>query len=144
MQTPPRGALTWPSVKCLRPNGMTGTRCFAQSLTMCCTSSADCANTTASGGWFSSHVVVCPCCSRTACEVTTRCRKPREFCDGDGNRRRIAWLRQTSRRVHSLQSVCLPQEAGTLTTLIENVSLGQSATNPEALITGSHNAASPF
>ena len=31
-----------------------------------------CGNTTASGGWFSIQVTVLPCCSRTACEVTTR------------------------------------------------------------------------
>ena len=40
--------------------------------TMSCTSSVDCGNTTASGGWFSIQVTVLPCCSRTAREVTTR------------------------------------------------------------------------
>ena len=36
------------------------------------TSSVACGNTTASGGWLSIQVVVWPCCSRTACEVTRR------------------------------------------------------------------------
>ncbi len=31
---------------------MTGTRCAAQMRTISCTSSVDCGNTTASGGWF--------------------------------------------------------------------------------------------
>ena len=39
------------------PNGMTGTRCSAQMRTISCTSSVDCGNTTASGGWLSSQVV---------------------------------------------------------------------------------------
>jgi len=37
-----------------------------------CTSSVDCGNTTASGGWFSIQVTVLPCCWRTACDVTSR------------------------------------------------------------------------
>ena len=39
---------------------------------MSCTSSVVCGNTTASGGWLAIQVVVWPCCSRTACEVTSR------------------------------------------------------------------------
>ena len=70
--TPPNGALTWPSSEVPVPNGMIGTRCCAQMRTICCTSSTDCGNTTASGGWFSIQVSVLACCSRTACEVTTR------------------------------------------------------------------------
>jgi hypothetical protein len=51
---------------------MTGTRCAAQLRTISCTSSPVCGNTTASGGSFAIQVVVLACCSRTACEVTTR------------------------------------------------------------------------
>src|SRR3954466_2262136 len=51
---------------------MTGTLCSVQMRTASCTSSADCGNTTASGGWFSIQVSTLPCCSRTACEVTSR------------------------------------------------------------------------
>ena len=54
------------------PNAITGTRCAAQMRTASCTSSVVCGNTTASGGWFSIQVVVLACCSRTACEVTSR------------------------------------------------------------------------
>jgi hypothetical protein len=39
---------------------------------MSCTSSVDCGKITASGGWLGIQVTVLPCCSRTACEVTTR------------------------------------------------------------------------
>ena len=59
------------------PNGMTGTRCAAQMRTISCTSAVDCGKTTASGGWFSIQVMVLPCCSRTACEVTSRLPKCR-------------------------------------------------------------------
>ena len=69
---PPRGALTWPSSEVPVPNAITGTRCAAHSRTTSCTSSVVCGKTTASGGWFSIQVVVWPCCSRTACEVTSR------------------------------------------------------------------------
>ena len=72
IETPPCGALTWPSSEVPVPNGMIGTRCAAQMRTISCTSSVDCGNTTASGGWFSIQVTVLPCCWRTACEVTTR------------------------------------------------------------------------
>ena len=71
IETPPCGALTWPSSEVPVPNGITGTRCAAQMRTISCTSSVDCGNTTASGGWFSIQVMVLPCCSRTACEVTS-------------------------------------------------------------------------
>ena len=71
-QTPPSGALIWPSSEVPVPNAITGTLCLAQMRTVCCTSAVDCGNTTASGGWFSIQVSVLPCCSRTACEVTTR------------------------------------------------------------------------
>src|SRR3954447_3590373 len=70
--TPPRGALMWPSSEVPVPNGMTGTRCAAQMRTIAWTSSVACGNTTASGAWFSIQVVVLACCSRTACEVTSR------------------------------------------------------------------------
>src|SRR5262249_16668289 len=70
MQTPPRGALTWPSSDVPVPKAITGTRSRAQMRTMSCTSAVLCGNTTASGGWFSIQVVVLACCSRTACEVT--------------------------------------------------------------------------
>src|SRR5262245_26493502 len=40
--------------------------------TISCTSAVSCGNTTASGGSLATHVVVLPCCSRTACEVTRR------------------------------------------------------------------------
>src|SRR5579864_8413215 len=69
-QTPPAGALTWPSSEVPVPNAITGTLCFAQIRTTSWTSAVSCANTTASGGWDSSQVVVWACCSRTACEVT--------------------------------------------------------------------------
>src|SRR5215475_11432624 len=72
MEMPPRGALIWPSSEVPVPNGTTGTRRAAQMRTISCTSAVACGNTTASGGWFSIHVVVLPCCSRTACEVTSR------------------------------------------------------------------------
>ncbi len=72
IETPPCGALTWPSSEVPVPKGMTGTLCFAQMRTTCCTSAVDCGNTTASGGWFGIQVSVWPCCSRTACEVTSR------------------------------------------------------------------------
>src|SRR2546429_842139 len=40
--------------------------------TIACTSAVSCGNTTASGGWLAIQVVVLACCSRTACEVTSR------------------------------------------------------------------------
>ena len=46
---PPLGALIWPSSEVPVPNGMIGVLCLAQSWTIACTSSADSANTTASG-----------------------------------------------------------------------------------------------
>src|SRR3954453_8318776 len=70
--TPPRGALIWPSSEVPVPNGMTGTRCAAQMRTIVWTSAVVCGNTTASGASFSIQVVVLACCSRTACEVTSR------------------------------------------------------------------------
>ena len=73
IETPPSGALTWPSSEVPVPNGIIGTLMLRRRCrTICCTSSVDCGNTTASGGWFSIQVTVLPCCSRTACEVTTR------------------------------------------------------------------------
>ena len=59
-ETPPCGALTWPSSEVPTPNGTIGASCLAQSFTTSVTSSLDSANTTASGGWFSSQVSVCP------------------------------------------------------------------------------------
>src|SRR6185312_14024995 len=70
--TPPSGALMWPSSDVPVPNGMTGTRCAAQMRTIAWTSAVVCGNTTASGASFSIQVVVLACCSRTACEVTSR------------------------------------------------------------------------
>src|SRR6202008_471387 len=72
MQTPPAGALTCPSSEVPVPNAITGTPFLAQIRTTSWISAVSCAITTASGGWFCSQVVVCPCCSRTACEVTRR------------------------------------------------------------------------
>src|SRR3954463_680185 len=40
--------------------------------TISCTSAVVCGKTTASGGSLATQVVVLPCCSRTACEVTSR------------------------------------------------------------------------
>src|SRR6185503_1102138 len=51
---------------------MIATPFSAQIRTICCTSSVLCGKTTASGGWFAIQVTVLPCCSRTACDVTTR------------------------------------------------------------------------
>ena len=72
MQTPPAGALTWPSSEVPVPNAITGTPCLAQIRTTSWISEVSCAITTASGGCGGSQVVVCACCSRTACEVTSR------------------------------------------------------------------------
>src|SRR5499427_4584369 len=66
METPPSGALTWPSSDVPTPNGMIGSPWVAQVRTMACTSSAEDGNATASGGWFATPVVVLPCCVRTA------------------------------------------------------------------------------
>src|SRR5215831_19806347 len=62
----------WPSSEVPVPKGMTGTRSLAQMRTMSCTSPVACGKTTASGGSLAIQVVVLACCSRTACEVTTR------------------------------------------------------------------------
>src|SRR6476620_6775743 len=70
--TPPKGALMWPSSEVPVPKGITGTRCAAQMRTIAWTSAVVCGNTTASGASFSIQVVVLACCSRTACEVTSR------------------------------------------------------------------------
>ncbi len=72
MQTPPAGALTWPSSEVPVPNAITGTVCLAQIRTTSWISAVSCAITTASGGWFGSQVVVWACCSRTDCEVISR------------------------------------------------------------------------
>ena len=72
IETPPSGALIWPSSEVPVPNGITGIRWRAQMRTAACTSAVSCGNTTASGGWFSIQVSVLPCCSRTAREVTSR------------------------------------------------------------------------
>ncbi len=72
MQTPPAGALTWPSSDVPVPNAITGTPRGAQIRTTSWISVVSCAITTASGGCEVSQVVVWPCCSRTACEVTRR------------------------------------------------------------------------
>src|SRR3569623_945538 len=72
IDTPPCGALTWPSSEEPVPNGMIGILCRAQMRTTCCTSSVDCGKMTASGAWLAIQVTVLPCCSRTAREVTTR------------------------------------------------------------------------
>ena len=71
-EMPPCGALIWPSSEVPAPKPITGTRSAAHSRTICCTSSVDCGNTTASGGWLPIQVRVLPCCSRTACDVTRR------------------------------------------------------------------------
>ena len=56
IETPPCGALTWPSSEVPVPNGITGTLWRAQIRTASCTSAVSCGNTTASGGWFSIQV----------------------------------------------------------------------------------------
>src|SRR5690242_1759546 len=71
-QTPPNGAFTCPSSEVPAPKAMTGRRWLAHIRTRSCTSSVDCGNTTASGGSFGIHVAVLACCSRTACDVTSR------------------------------------------------------------------------
>src|SRR5882672_12160397 len=72
METPPNGALTWPSSDVPTPNGMTGSPWVAQIRTIACTSSAEDGNATASGGWFATQVVVLACCMRTADETDRR------------------------------------------------------------------------
>src|SRR6516165_6472849 len=72
IDTPPWGALMWPSSEVPVPKEMTGTRRLAQMRTMSCTSSVACGKTTASGGSFAIQLVVLACCSRTAREVTSR------------------------------------------------------------------------
>src|SRR5713101_9381201 len=72
METPPNGALTWPSSDVPTPNGMTGSPWLAQIRTIACTSSAEDGNATASGGWFVTQVVVLACCTRTADATDTR------------------------------------------------------------------------
>ena len=107
IETPPCGALTWPSSEVPVPNGMIGTRCAAQIRTISCTSSVDCGNTTASGGWFSIQVTVLPCCSRTACEVTT------PIAELGGERtRRAASIALGSRRAGADASACIAIAAG--------------------------------
>jgi hypothetical protein len=61
MQTPPAGALTWPSSEVPVPNAITGTPCLAQTRTTSWMSAVSCAITTASGGCGASHVVVWAC-----------------------------------------------------------------------------------
>ena len=72
IQTPPAGALTWPSSEVPVPNAITGTPCLAQIRTTSWISAVSCAITTASGGCDASQVVVWACWSRTACEVISR------------------------------------------------------------------------
>ena len=69
---PPLGALIWPSSEVPVPKAMIGVLRRAHSWTICCTSSADSANTTASGRWASWNEMSLPCCSRTAGAVLTR------------------------------------------------------------------------
>ncbi len=69
-ETPPCSALTWPSSEVPAPKGTIGASWAAQMRTASITSSRLSANTTASGGAFSSQVSVWPCCRRTASEVT--------------------------------------------------------------------------
>ena len=71
-ETPPKGALTWPSSEVPVPKGITGTRAAAQSLTTSATSAVFSANTTASGGWQLIQVSVLACCSRSARPVEKR------------------------------------------------------------------------
>ena len=71
-ETPPCGALTWPSSEEPTPNGTIGASCRAQSLTRSITSSLSSANTTPSGGSFLSQVSVCPCAWRIASEAVKR------------------------------------------------------------------------
>ena len=70
--TPPKGALTWPSSDEPAPKGITGTPCSPQMRTISTTSSVVSGNTTASGGWLTSQVVVWPCWRRTASESAKR------------------------------------------------------------------------
>ena len=72
MQTPPWGALTWPSSEVPVPNGITGTRCSAQMRTISATSSVESAKATASGGWFGNQVSTLACCSRTVALTVSR------------------------------------------------------------------------
>jgi hypothetical protein len=69
---PPAGAFTCPSREVPVPKGTIGTRCAAQIRTISCTSSVERGKITASGACVFIHVVVCPCCSRSACPVSTR------------------------------------------------------------------------
>src|SRR5207253_3065668 len=70
IETPPAGALTWPSSEVPVPKAITGTPRGAQIRTTSWISAVSCAITTASGACDGSHVVVWACCSRTACAVT--------------------------------------------------------------------------
>ena len=70
--TPPKGALTWPSSEVPVPNGITGTRASAQSFTTSTTSGVLSANSTASGGCVAIQVNVLACCSRNAVPVEKR------------------------------------------------------------------------
>ncbi|KAH2775418.1 hypothetical protein KXW38_002344, partial [Aspergillus fumigatus] len=80
IEMPPAGALTWHSKEVPVPKAMTGTRCRAQIRTTSWMSAVSCAITTPSGGWLTIHVVVWPCCSRTACEVISRLPKRAASC----------------------------------------------------------------
>src|SRR5277367_1220388 len=71
-ETPPWGALTWPSSEEPTPNGTIGASCRAQSLARSMTSSLSSAKTTASGGSFLSQVSVWPCAWRIASEAVKR------------------------------------------------------------------------
>ena len=72
-QMPPCGALTWPSSEVPAPKAMTGTRCGrarAGRSAALLRWSAETPPRRAAG--CSIQVSVLPCCSRTACEVTSR------------------------------------------------------------------------
>src|SRR3984957_14339998 len=71
-ETPPCGALTWPSSDEPIPKGTIGASWRAQSLVRSITSSLVSANTTASGGSFLSQVSVWPCALQIASEAVKR------------------------------------------------------------------------
>src|SRR3981189_2541821 len=54
------------------PNAITGTLCLAQIRTTSWMSKVSCGKAAASRGGDCSQVVVCACCSRTACDVISR------------------------------------------------------------------------
>ncbi len=72
---PPSTASRWPSSEVPTPNGITGTRCIAASLTTMATSSVFWAKTTAPGGGTSKGDSSRPCCSRTTIAVEQRAPK---------------------------------------------------------------------